>query len=290
MLSGALIGALVGLFFVLVLSTTPADVKKDTSEHLPEKNLIDDPNVLLVEGFESEDWSDRWTGKTRDRVNLIGTSDELLFEPLQNKALCINVVEGTHYGASYRYLFQEQLGEEPEEIYFRYYLRFASDWDPVKGGKLPGIGGTYGRAAYAGITSDGYNGWSSRGLFNGQRDDGRTGIGSYCYHVDQAGKYGDSWPWRIDLLGYLENNRWYCVEHYVQLNTPMKNDGILRGWVDGELAFERNDMRWRDTADLKIDCVWLEVYHGGKWKPETDNHLFFDNVVISREYIGPMKP
>jgi hypothetical protein len=62
--------------------------------------------------------------------------------------------------------FDKQVGTEPEEVYFRYYLRLADDWNQiVQGGKLPGISGTYGRAGWGGRKSNGKNGWSARGLF-----------------------------------------------------------------------------------------------------------------------------
>jgi hypothetical protein len=72
------------------------------------------------------------------------------------------------------------------------------------------------------------------------------------------------------------------------MNTPQKNDGILRGWVDGRLAFEKTDVRMRDVSDLKIQCIWVNLYHGGTWAADSDDHLFIDNIVIARRYIGPL--
>ena len=73
------------------------------------------------------------------------------------------------------------------------------------------------------------------------------------------------------------------------MNTPGANDGILRAWVDGEPAFEKTDIRMRDVDTLKIEAVWLNVYLGGTWSAKSDHHLYIDNVVISNNYIGPMK-
>lgn len=101
---------------------------------------------------------------------------------------------------------------------------------------------------------DGTDGWSARGLFDGQ-EDGCTPIGFYCYHMDMKGIYGSNWGWDRDQLGFLENNRWYCVEQHVRLNTPGLPDGVLRGWVDGRLAFEKTDMRFRAVDRLKIEAV-----------------------------------
>lgn len=54
------------------------------------------------------------------------------------------------------------------------------------------------------------------------------------------------------------------------MNTPGKNDGVLRGWIDGTLAFEKTDVRMRDVPDLKIETIWMNVYYGGtEPAPET---------------------
>ena len=61
------------------------------------------------------------------------------------------------------YKFAKEIGREPEEIFFRYYLRFGSDWkQTVQGGKMPGISGTYGKAGWGGRRSRGLKGWSAR--------------------------------------------------------------------------------------------------------------------------------
>ena len=56
---------------------------------------------------------------------------------------------------SLRYEFFEQESKEPEEMYFRYYIRFGDTWETGQGGKLPGFGGTYGIAGWGGRKSNG---------------------------------------------------------------------------------------------------------------------------------------
>jgi hypothetical protein len=192
------------------------------------------------------------------------------------------------------YKFDKQIGHEPEEIYFRYYLRLADDWNQtVQGGKLPGISGTYGRAGWGGRKSNGTNGWSARGLFRmtiptGNPLAGKTPIGFYCYHADMESSYGTNWIWSKDYRGYLETNRWYVIEQYCRLNTIGEKNGVLRAWVDGHLAFEKTDIRFRLTDELKVEQVWMNVFHGGTTPSPYDQHVFIDNVVIANRYIGPM--
>ncbi|UCF14340.1 MAG: hypothetical protein JSW59_13075 [Phycisphaerales bacterium] len=246
-------------------------------------------DVIFSCDFESDGWFEQFGMREGPaRVDTIASDPARKFEPLSGKALRIKVDRGGHYGTSIMYRFKEQIGAEPEEIYFRYYLRFADDWNPQRGGKLPGISGTYNRAGWGGRPSNGRNGWSARGLFKGQSD-GKTPIGYYCYHADMRGRYGSGWTWEQQERGYMLNNRWYCIEQYARMNTPGKNDGILRAWIDGTPAFEKTDIRMRDVATLKIEAVWLNVYLGGTWTSRSDHHLYIDDVVIARSYIGPAK-
>ncbi|MHC4703946.1 MAG: polysaccharide lyase, partial [Planctomycetota bacterium] len=246
-------------------------------------------DVIFSCDFESDNWFEQFgMRKSPSRVDAVSSDPEQKFEPLSGKAIRIRVDRGGHYGASIMYRFREQIGAEPEEIYFRYYLRFADDWNPQRGGKLPGISGTYNRAGWGGRPSDGRNGWSARCLFRGQSD-GKTPVGFYCYHADMKGRYGSGWTWEQQKRGYLANNRWYCIEQYARMNTPGKNDGILRAWVDGKPAFEKTDIRMRDVETLKIEAIWLNVYLGGTWTSKSDHHLYIDNVAIARSYIGPKK-
>lgn len=266
-----------------------------------DNGIAKDDDVVFAADFESQTWSEQWT--TAGEMDAIGTvsSDAAReFIPLNRKALRVRIAKGKTGALNTIYKFQRQTGDEPEEIYFRYYLRLGSDWNQtVQGGKMPGISGTYGAAGWGGRKVDGTDGWSARGSFfrsipNKNPLGGLHPIGTYCYHADMKGQYGDSWVWNRGYRGYLQNNRWYCIEQFLKLNTPGssgglgQNDGVLRAWVDGRLAFEKTDIRFRHVDRLKIEQVWMNVYHGGTIPSPYDQHLFIDNVVIARQYIGPM--
>ena len=86
----------------------------------------------------------------------------------------------------------------------------------------------------------------------------------------------------------MQSNR-CCIEQYVKLNKPGDADGVLRGWVDGELAFEKTDIRLRSIDALKIEDVWVNFYLGGTWTSESEHHVYIDEVVISKSAIGPIR-
>lgn len=251
------------------------------------------PDVFFATGFEAANWQEEWSS-TSGYIDTVTEDTTLNFEPFIGKAFRGKIAEDDNYGFSLLYKFLAEIGYEPEEIYFRYYLRLANDWNQtVQGGKMPGISGTYGTAGWGGRPVDGTNGWSARGSFSqtipaGNPLAAKTPLGTYCYHADMDGSYGDVWLWTKDYHAYLSTNQWHSVEQYLKMNTPGQNDGIIRAWVDGHLVFEMTDIRFRDVLTLKIEQIWMNVYHGGTIDSPYDQHLYFDNVVIAKSYIGPI--
>lgn len=262
-------------------------------EYPEDIDITNHPDVIFATGFESDTWEDEWTS-TSGFIDTVTEDESLQFESFINKAFRGRIAEGDNYGFSLIYKFMNELGYEPEEIYFRYYLRLANDWNQtLDTGKMPGISGTYGTAGWGGRPVDGTNGWSARGSYRytipaGNPLEGRTPLGTYCYHADMVGDYGSAWLWTKGYNAYVANNQWYCVEQYLKMNTPGQNDGIIKAWIDGRLAFEKTDIRFRDITDLKIEQIWMNVYHGGGRDSPYDQHLYFDNVVIATSYIGPI--
>jgi len=259
-------------------------------------HLREHPAVLTTAGFESYFWFKEWLGIgwLRSKAQAVESDPERKFEPLSGRALRVTLKRGANLGLDLSYAFKAANLPEPEEIYFRYYLRFADDWNPsIEGGKLPGIAGTYGQAGWGMRKTDGYNGWSLRGEFSPRPPDspsvaGLTAIGSYAYHADIEDSAGDNWAWGEGPAGVLENNRWYCIEQYVKMNTPRQKNGVVRAWIDGHRVFEKTDVRFRHVPDIKIEKVWLNVYHGGVLPAPRDMSLYIDNLVVARQYIGPM--
>ena len=274
----------------------PSDPLPGLAARYPgDQGISDNDNVVFATNFESDNWQEEWTQAGQPKViDTVSADAERKLEPFQGKALRVRIAKGSTGALNTLFKFRNETGAEPEEIFFRYYLRLADDWNQtLQGGKLPGISGTYGVAGWGGRKSNGTNGWSARGLFKlsipaNNPLGGTTPIGTYCYHADMEGNYGTNWVWQNDYRGFLENNRWYAIEQYLKLNTPDERDGVLRAWVDGRLAFEKTDIRFRRVDRLKIEQIWMNVYHGGTQPSPYDQHLFIDNVVIAQKYIGPM--
>lgn len=174
-------GANVGVFRAAPPWALPESAEQSgIADRYPEdKNIDQDVDVILIEDFESWDWLSASVGENTSRVE---QDEERLFFPLVGKALKVTLTPESNAGLNLHYRFQEKTGREPEEVYFRYYLRFGNDWDPLEGGKMPGFSGTYSQAGWGGRKSNGENGWSLRGAFS-RRFEQFTPMGTYAYHA-----------------------------------------------------------------------------------------------------------
>ena len=87
-----------------------------------------------------------------------------------------------------------------------------------------------------------------------------------------------------------ERGRWYAMEMMIQANTPGKADGRQAFWVDGKKVGDFGGIEWRATADLQANAFWLMSYvteHSAKTNKV--NRVWFDDVVVATEYIGPIR-
>ena len=85
--------------------------------------------------------------------------------------------------------------------------------------------------------------------------------------------------------------QWTCVEFMVQCNTPGEDDGEVALWIDGTRRAHHKGINWRSSADLKLNAFWLMLYvtdHSAK--THKVNTVWFDDVVVATEYIGPPQP
>jgi hypothetical protein len=73
----------------------------------------------------------------------------------------------------------------------------------------------------------------------------------------------------------------------VKANTPGQRDGRIAVWIDGNLVADFLNVRLRDTSSLKIDEFWLSFHIGNN--SIRQNLKWYDNVVVARSYIGPMR-
>jgi hypothetical protein len=119
----------------------------------------------------------------------------------------------------------------------------------------------------------------------------------------------------------VPREQWQCVEIMLQANTPGRRDGELALWLDGKLVshvkqgtprgewtgmgfrtLEKGGepfegFSWRNNEALKINFFWLLHYvtdtnqrrnRAGDGAHEVT--VWFDHIVVSEQYVGPIKP
>ncbi|PRY65764.1 hypothetical protein B0H98_102294 [Vreelandella songnenensis] len=155
--------------------------------------------------------------------------------------------------------------QDAERACLSYKVRFPSDFDFVKGGKLPGLYG--GEAPSGGESVDGENGFSMRLMW---REDGEGEL--YPYVVDFEGESVGRGFWRYPA------GSWITIEQEILLNDPHQENGVARVWIDGQPVLEQSNIVFRTTSDITIEGLMFSTFFGGTgegWRTPRDQHVDF---------------
>lgn len=178
--------------------------------------------------------------------------------------------------------FKVPFNQSYNELYFSYRVRFAIDFDFVKGGKLPGFTGGTGPT---GCVSD-KNGFSARNMW---RVDGDAV--QYLYAPRKISACGDDYNYiKGGVNQRFTPGKWQTVEHRLVMNTPGENNGVMQAWVDGVLVLDVKDFLFREAgSSFAIDSLYFSTFFGGgdaTWAPEMAQITDFDDLIISQKPIG----
>lgn len=210
--------------------------------------------------------------------------------------------EGRHWGVNVFYFFPNHTeatpgldAEQPDEVYSRVSFRLSENWEQRARDascKLYWAGANFsaGPAGKGGVPPTGDDGWSVRVYTRGLESDDSVAIGSYVYHLDQEGDYGDLWEWPDEVT----IGQWTQIDTYVRLNSvsdgSAEDDGLLRTYLNGTLQDERDGLRWRTTEELGFDRLGPGSYWGGEDVSPTNNFVYYDDFRFSAdagEFEGP---
>lgn len=73
------------------------------------------------------------------------------------------------------------------------------------------------------------------------------------------------------------------------MNTATIPNGKIQTWLDGELALDVSDIRFRDAETFAVDAVLFQTFFGGSdrtWAATKDEWIEFDDIVISTHAIS----
>ena len=288
--------------------------------------LAKDPAVLFAEDFEEgslEAIGKRWDNVSNEGGRPLTLSSDVPAASAGKQSIEMTATLGQDYGG---HLYTRFPGVD--QAYLRFYVKFMDPPEylhhfVMMGGYNPPTAWPQGKAglrpegddrAHFGIEPAGGHGdYPPPGAWN-----------FYTYWQDMRisadGKYWGNGLHPVEAQ-LVPAGRWQCVEVMMKMNSaPEAYDGELALWLDGKLVahfvkgaprgpwsgmgfhllkqggepFE--GFRWRKTNDLKINFLWLEHYVTENVARYNDlaaqkpiNRVWFDEVVVSKEYIGPIK-
>jgi hypothetical protein len=189
--------------------------------------------------------------------------------------------------------------EPTPRLFIRFYTRFDAQCDYIHhfvtlranrglsgGNRWSGFGG-------AGIKPAGDDRFSTAiepwGNWGKNPPPGQWNFYSYWHEMTPSpdGKYwGNSFI--IPDAPPIPRERWICVEFMLQENSPGQPDGQQAFWIDGVLLGHWKNINWRKSATLHANALTLETCVTDRWTKNPVNVVFFDDIVIARQYIGPV--
>jgi hypothetical protein len=261
-----------------------------------------DPAVLFSDNFESGDFK-KWAESSG---NITIHEDKP-----NNGSKCVQseMIRGKNEGGEAKKWFMPGA----DQVFARVYVKFSADYQYVhhfiwmSANQKKNKWSSFGKAGLKpnGLThfSTGMEPWFAWGK---NEPPGELNLYTYYMDMDVDKKMNKYWgngffpngPGKGQQAGpdkvIPKLDTWQCWEFMIKANTPGKADGEQAMWLDGKLAGHFTGIRWRDDADLRINCFWLEHYGFDPGDPtkqywKDKQTVWFDDVVISTKYIGPIK-
>ncbi|MDB5105935.1 MAG: hypothetical protein JWP91_3624 [Fibrobacteres bacterium] len=172
------------------------------------------------------------------------------------------------------------------EYYLDYQVWFESDWQWVKGGKLPGLVGGSHTSGCKDIVADG---WSARFMWH----DGGGGH-FYYYHQNRVNDCGDVRNFANGLA--FKKSAWNRITEHVVVNAPGQANGSAQAWLNGAKVTDMTGIKWRGSVAATVamvDQVSLQTFYGGStsdWSPTSTTHSRFSAFVVRTDLPDFSKP
>jgi hypothetical protein len=248
--------------------------------------------VIFADDFETGDLGARWDEQSPAKAKALSFA-VAGGEVCGRRCLKVEARLGENQGGGLTKWF-----EPAERIFVRFYVRFDPGCDYVHhfvtlrankglqgGDKWSGFGGAGLRPAGDERFSTAFEPWGNWGRWPAP---GKWNFYSY-WHEMQVSPDGKYWgnSFLPEPQEVIPKDRWICAEFMLKQNSPGQPDGEQACWIDGRLLGHWRGIKWRKNESLKANALTLESYVTDRWTKNRTNIVYFDNLVIAREYIGP---
>ncbi len=165
------------------------------------------------------------------------------------------------------------LARSVSEATLSFDMKFHSEFEFVKGGKMHGLGGGTGTTGCKPIDP---NGWSVRMMW------ARNGVPQlYIYHQNRANNCGDVYP--ASNFAFKLGS-WYRIDIQVRMNTAVgSGNGYVALYIDGVLRSEARNLNLTGKTSVQIDHFKFSTFYGGSdssWSPSKTTYCYFDNFSV----------
>ena len=250
--------------------------------------------VIFAENFEKPDFRDRWDESRDENGKVLALVDpEDGSTLLGGNVLQVTATLGENTGGGLTKWF-----EPVDTVFVRFYVKFGADCDYVhhfvtlranKGlrgsDRWSGFGGAGMKPKGDERFSTALEPWGNWGRYPAP---GRWNFYSY-WHAMSASGDGKFWGNGFAPVSQpdIPRDRWICAEFMLRHNAPGEEDGEQAFWIDGQLLGHWKKINWRLSPALKANALTVESYITDRWTKHPINVVYFDNVVIASQYIGP---
>jgi hypothetical protein len=285
-----------------------------------DKGIDKDAAVVFSENFERSSVSEvaeHWTSISDDEgMSLV---EDVSSSSSGKKSILFTSINGTRSGGRLYQRFSPGF----DQLYLRYYVKYASD--PTY---YHHSGGTITGCSQPGSTCGGNAGEKPDGTYfhagfepNYEFDQPASGLRMdfYVYWMGmREGSSGSYWgnTFVQDPKVKVDFEQWNCIEIMLKINNPASgSNGELAAWLNGEKIihlgpgypkgawFSGNDFlrdstgtpfegfQWRNIENLKTNIIKIQHYVEDGEEPEGHlGKLWFDDLVVATQYIGPVFP
>lgn len=258
-----------------------------------DRGIASDPRVLLHEDFEAGAFDKAKWPSISNKADALSFSPEKPAASAGKQSLLVTATLGKNTGG---HLFR-RFKPGVERMHARFYVRFAEDCDYVHHfvtivAENPPVAWPTGGAGECPAGDRKFNsGLEPAGHYRKFPPPGAWNFYTYWHKMKRSGDgmfWGNSFA--PETPHVPERGRWYAMEMMVQANTVGKADGRQAFWLDGVKVGDFDGIEWRTAEDLKINAFWLMSYITDRWTKHPVNRVWFDDVVVATEYIGPIRP